>query len=137
MPTAITWPVGKRLTEVAKRDYSWSFGFSAGGCVTTESAWRLISENGISVTSEDHGQRFGSDKPVDAGARVLAATKGMQVEESRLVEGTSDLLLRFEKGVRLEFLNLSCGFETWRATHGSEDVICMGGGALLLNEKKG
>jgi hypothetical protein len=105
--------------------------------VVTESAWRLILKNGIRVTSEDHGQLFGHSEPVDAVARVLTATKGKRIAEGRIAESTSDLVLRFEDGVRLEFLNLSCGYEAWRATFETEDVISLGGGALWKNEKPG
>jgi predicted flavoprotein YhiN len=137
MTAAISWLVGRTLAEVEQREFSWSFAFSGGGCVVTESAWRLITKDGISVTSEDHGQMFGLKSPVDAIARLLATTKEKKIQESRVVENTSDLVLRFEDGVRLEFLNLSCGYEAWRATLGTDDVICLGGGALLKNEKTG
>ncbi len=137
MSAEVTWPIGKLLAEVVKREHSWSFIFSGGGCVMTETAWRLISKEGISVTSEDHGQWFGLKAPVDVGVCVLTATKGRKVTASRVVDGTSDLLLAFEDEVRLEFLQLSSGYEAWRATHGSDEVICLGGGALSKNENPG
>jgi hypothetical protein len=33
-------------------------------------------------------------------------------------------------GAYLEFLNVSCGYESWRTAHGAQVVICMGGGGL-------
>jgi len=137
MAAQITWPSGRLLAEVAKREHSWCFTFSGGGCVVTEAAWRLITKDGINVTSGDHGQLFGLSEPVDARARVLAATKGRKIIDTRIADGTSDLVLAFEGAVRLELLNLSSGYEAWRATHGTDDVICLGGGALSRNEKKG
>jgi hypothetical protein len=139
MPADLTWLVGKRLVETAKKDYSWFFTFTDGGSIVTESGWRLVTKEGIRVASDDHGQIFGLKEPVDAGARLLAATKAKKVLEFRIADRTSDLTLRFEEEVWLEFLNLSCGYESWRAQHGSEEVICMGGGqiAIQTNEKKG
>jgi hypothetical protein len=76
---------------------------------------------------------------VDAGACVLAATKEKKILQVRVAERTSDLLMLFEQDVSLEFLNLSCGYESWRAGRSSEEVISMGGGQLAIhsNEKKG
>jgi hypothetical protein len=47
-----------------------------------------------------------------------------------LRENTGDLLVRFNNGASLEFLNVSCGYESWRTVHGSQEVICKGGGRL-------
>ena len=139
MPADLTWLVGKRLVEAAKKDYSWFFTFAEGGSIVTESGWRLVTKKGIDVASEDHGQLFGLKEPVDAAARVLIATKEKKILDFRIAERTSDLVVRFEDEVSLEFLNLSCGYESWRAQHDAEEVICMGGGQLAIfpNEKKG
>ena len=128
MTADLSWLVGKRLVEAAKKDYSWLFTFSDGGSIVTESGWRLVTKNGIEVASADHGQIFGLKQPVDAGTRVLIATKERKIIDFRLAERTSDLVVRFEGDVSLEFLNLSCGYESWRAQHEAEEVICMGGG---------
>ena len=135
----LTWLVGKRLKEAAKQDYTWSFTFSDGGWIVTESGWRLVATDGIAVTSKDHGHVFGLASPVDAGAQVHLAVGAKKIEAVQVADRTSDLILVFEEGVSLEFLNLSCGYESWRAQHGSEEVICMGGGQLAFssNRKKG
>jgi hypothetical protein len=132
MPADLTWLVGKRLREVAKKDYSWFFWFAAGGTIVTESDWRLVTNKGIEVASEDHGQLFGLKEPVDASARVAVAVKEKEVVAFRIADRTSDLSLTFEGEVYLEFLNLSCGYESWRAQHGVAEVICMGGGQLAF-----
>jgi hypothetical protein len=135
----LTWLVGKRLKEAAKQDYTWSFIFSEDGSICTESGWRLVTSDGIEVTSDDHGHVFGLPTPVDAGARVHLAVGAKKVQAVRVADRTSDLILEFEEGVSLEFLNLSCGYESWRARHSSEEVICMGGGQLATfsHEKNG
>ena len=135
MPANLTWLVGERLIEAAKKDYSWFFTFAGGGSIVTESGWRLITKVGIDVASEDHGQIFGLKEPVDAGTRALTATKQKKIMDFRIAEGTSDLLVKFEDDVSLEFLNLSCGYESWRAQHDGEEVICMGGGQLAIFPK--
>jgi len=73
---------------------------------------------------------FGLKKPVDAAARVRTATEEKKVIDCRLADRTSDLSVAFEGDVRLEFLNLSCGYESWRTEHGGQSVHCLGGGKL-------
>lgn len=138
MSPNLTWLVGKRLKDAAKQDYTWSFTFFDGGWIGTESGWRLVTADGIAVTAEDHGHVFGLPSPVDAGARVQLAVEGKKIRAVRIADRTSDLILEFEEGVSLEFLNLSCGYESWHTQHDSEEVICQGGGQLVtLSKKKG
>ena len=139
MPADLTWLVGKRLVEAAKKDDSWFFIFTDGGRIVTESGWRLVTKKGIDVASDDHGHFFGLKEPVNAGTRVLTATKEKKILEFQIAERTSDLSVKFEDEVSLECLNLSCGYESWRAQHGAGEIICLGGGQLAIfpNEKKG
>jgi hypothetical protein len=132
MSVDLTSLIGKRLLGAAKRDYTWSFVFSEDSSVSTESAWRLVTKNGIVVTSEDHGHPFGLKEAVDSAARALAATKERKILGVLVADQTGDLSLRFEEEVRLEFLNLSCGYESWRAQTSAGEVICLGGGQLAM-----
>ena len=133
------WLDGRRLLKAAKHDYSWLFTFSDGASIITESSWRLLSKEGIAVTSEDDGQLFGLKEPVDACARVMAAVGEREITECRLEERTSDLSIRFGDDVSVQFLTMSCGFESWRARIGSEEIVCTGGGEIsfFTREKRG
>jgi len=132
MALDLKWLVGTRLESVEKKDYTWFFILSGEGSIATESPWRLVTKEGLRVTSEDHGQLFGLKEPVDAAARVLAATTEKKVVSYRVAEQSSDLIVVFEDDVRIEFLNLSCGYEAWRTLHQSVHVICLGGGELAM-----
>ena len=137
MPSELSWLVGKVLAAITQREHLWCFTFSDDGSVVTECVWRLITKDGICVTSEDHGQMFGLKSPVDASERVLTATQEKKIIQISIAASTSDLMLTFEGDIILQFLNISCGYEAWRATHGSNDVICLGGGTLWKNENIG
>ncbi len=132
MPKDLKWLLGARLDDAARRDFTWWFLFSGGGIVTTDAFWRLVTPSGITATASDEGHTFGLGAPIDSITRALDATKEKTITSVRIAEHTSDLLLTFEGGVQLEFLNLSSGFESWRAKHDSEEIICMGGGQLSL-----
>jgi len=32
---------------------------------------------------------------------------------------------------KIEFMNVSCGYESWRTVHGEQEVICIGGGGFM------
>jgi hypothetical protein len=130
MKTDLTWLVGRRLKDVEKRDCSWFFVLDDGNTIATESVWRLITPQRIVVTSEDEGQSFGLTVPVNAAQRMKDSLGQSKIVRFELKEPTSDLLLHFSNDQIIEFLNLSCGYEGWRMTHGSQEIICMGGGGL-------
>jgi|SRR5579862_1259369 len=136
MAVDLKWLVGEKLEKSEKKDYTWHFVFSGGGSIATESPWRLITNDRIKVTSEDHDQLFGLKEPVDATALALAATAGKKVLAYRVTEQSSDLIVTLEDSVRIEFLNLSGGYESWRTWHPSGEVICLGGGKLVIFNKE-
>jgi hypothetical protein len=133
----LEWLKGERLVEVAKRAHSWAFVFSGGGSIVTEQAWRVVTNQGVAVGSDDHGQLFGLSVPVDASTCVLSATKEKQISDVRVADKAGDLSLFFGSDTQVEFLTLSCGFEGWRAIHERCDLICLGGGTLHRNENRG
>jgi hypothetical protein len=127
---------GARLQTVEKKDYSWFFTFTDSVSVTTESPWRLMTSDGIVVTSEDHGQQFGLPSPVDASARVLSILYNGPIRTSRIDTSTGDLFLSFSEGTLLQFLQMSCGYEAWRLCVGDDNFICTGGGEIALFNAK-
>jgi hypothetical protein len=133
----LDWLLRQRLFQVEKKDYTWFFTFDGGGSVNIDSAWRLISSNGIIVTSEDHGHPFGLPEPVDAGKRVIDAAQNTRVSTYLCDKPTSDLIILFENGIQIQFLNMSCGYESWTAWNNDTQVICLGGGELAsFNHKQ-
>ena len=93
--------VGEQLQSVEKRDFSWFFGFSGEVSLATETFWRLINEDRIVVTSEDHGHQFGLPEPVDA-ASVLSSIVGRSVEGAGIDASSGDLTIEFSGRVRLQ-----------------------------------
>ncbi|PTY02224.1 hypothetical protein DB347_24445 [Opitutaceae bacterium EW11] len=133
------WLLGRKLEDAARQDFTWWFVFPDGSSITTDAFWRLVTPLGIEASASDEGQTFGLSAPFDSIARVLEATGERKIIDVHLAERTSDLVLVFEGGVRIDFLNLSSGYESWRAKHGLQEIICMGGGRLSVrsNEKQG
>jgi hypothetical protein len=124
--------VGKSLRTIEKLDWSWSFRFDAPLLISTEAPWRFIKERRVIVTDGDDGQRFGLPAPVDASACVLSSLPAPKVHSVVLDEETGDLRIYFAADVYLEFLQLSGGYEAWRARTGEGEIICCGGGETVF-----
>jgi hypothetical protein len=122
--------IGRQLTSVEKKDYSWFFRFAFDVSIATESPWRLIDEDRILVTSEDHGHQFGLPGPVDAASIVLSSIGDRRIEAAVISECSGDLTIEFSGRAQLQLLQMSGGYESWRLSVGDSETICMGGGEL-------
>jgi len=120
--------IGQAITSVNKKDFSWFFVFDNGDQIVTESPWRLVTDQGIVVTSEDHEQSFGLPLPVDATESVKATLGSTPITDIHDDTKTGDLFIRFSGGRHLQFLQLSSGYEGWRLRIGDCEFICKGGG---------
>ncbi|HET7433250.1 MAG TPA: DUF6188 family protein [Thermoanaerobaculia bacterium] len=107
----------------------WVFAFHDGGSIAAECPWRLIVDETIAVSSDDHGRRFGLPSPVDAAQSVRARLAGDAVVKVMVQRGTADLSIAFASGSRLELLVLSSGFESWEAVSPT--------GALVIAQARG
>ena len=126
----ITWLMGRHLAAVEKMDWSWFFRMDDGSVIATESTWRIVTPQGVVVTSEDHDQQFGLPAPVDAADVARKELGRVAVTACHLDSRTGDLSLEFGS-VSLQFLRLSGGYESWRTTHGTQDIVCTGGAKIF------
>jgi hypothetical protein len=131
MPDDFKSFIGASLRGVEKKDYSWFFTFGDRLVIATESPWRFVTPDGIAVTSEDHGQKFGLPSPVDAAERVTSRLASLSVQSVSLDPKTGDLFVSFGERLCLQFLQMSCGYESWRATTEQGESICLGGGERI------
>jgi hypothetical protein len=124
--------LGQRLQSVEKQDYTWFFTFNDQIAVSTESPWRFMAKGRIVVTSEDDGHQFGLPAPVDAAQRVLSEIGVIPVTTSIVDASTGDLTIKFGNDVYIQFLQMSCGYESWRLGINGTDVFCTGGGQIAI-----
>jgi hypothetical protein len=57
--------VGRRLLDIKRRNYDWLFKWADEVGLGVVCPWRILVEGRIAYGSEDDGQRFGVDQPVD------------------------------------------------------------------------
>jgi hypothetical protein len=122
---------GNEVVTVEKLDYSWFIRIGSGITVATESLWRLIGKGRILVASDDHGHQFGLPEPVDAGAALLLSVRGRSVTAAEIDPSCGDLTIDFGEGIRLQFLQTSLGYESWRLSAEGVETICSGGGEII------
>jgi hypothetical protein len=118
------------LLSIEKSDFTWFFTFGDDLSIATEGLWRLLTLDGIHVTSEDHGHPFGLSEPVDAAERVRSTVNGLSITNVKFDSYSGDLAMQFGEPVTIQFLQTSCGYEAWRLIVGRDESICLGGGSL-------
>ena len=127
-----SWMVNRTIRSVALNEPTqWSFSFGPRIGIGAECPWRLLKDGRVVISSEDHLQQYGLPAPLDAAAVASEALASAPVTRVEVKEGTADLLLDFSGGLRLEFLPISSGYESWGVTTPSGfQVIAQGGGQL-------
>jgi hypothetical protein len=131
--------IAGRRCSVERHDSTWCFVFGGGavdGCtVTTTSWWRIISGGRIAHSVADDGQLFGLPAPVNGLERSDALLSGVFAVSTYLEDITSDLRIEFERGIRLDIMNSSCGYESWAANfrQAENDITLIGSGGGELN----
>jgi hypothetical protein len=122
--------VGASLRSLEKSGFSWFFKFDEPLSIATESSWRFITPERIEVTSEDHGYPFGLPQPVDAIERVMSRLSGVQVQSVSCDATTGARSVFFGEKLYLQFLQMSCGYESWRVHSKLGLSFCLGGGEI-------
>lgn len=122
--------VGLSLTTVQREGSSWGFHLSGGDAIFTEAPWRLLTPNGLFISSGDDQERFGQPEIVDAGDELTEELQGAAITAAHYIVGTGDLIMEFPAGRILQFLQLSSGYESWRLHLRDAEFICLGGGGL-------
>lgn len=126
----IPWWSGRTLQAVRGVPHNnWVFDFGEGCMLSVGSPWRIRDGNRIRLGDCDHDQQFGLPAPVDAELAACDLLKGRAVCDLVLAEGTADLTIEFEGGLRLEVFNNSSGYEGWQlAAPGGRLLVALGDG---------
>jgi hypothetical protein len=61
----------------------------------------------------------------------MSRLTGLQVQSISCDAKTGDLFVSFGDRLHLQFLQMSCGYESWRATSKHGKSICTGGGEIV------
>jgi len=114
----------------------WIFDFEHKAMLTVASPWRIIVGGRIRLGWRDHGQPFGLPSPVNGVSEATKFLGGVEVKSASVAAETSDLVISFVSGCRLEVFNGSSGYEGWTLNApGGERFVAQGGGDLVRFER--
>ena len=99
---------------------------SGGYRVQIESLWRLLTDGNLGLTSEDDGQYFGHESPVNAISDLSVALVGCPLHSVEVAPGTADLILGIGSHV-LQIVSNSSGYEAWQV-EGPQGTVAVGQG---------
>jgi hypothetical protein len=99
------------------------FQFGKGVVLSTQTEWRVLSQEAILLTSRDDGQQYGLPKPVDAEARVRELLESRVVANVDVDQASADFTIHFDNGTVLQIVNLSSGYEAWTLTSEGDLMI--------------
>ena len=92
---------------------SWVFSFSNNICVGASGFWRLLRNNKVAFVSLDNGHQFSLPKPFDLVEEVNKELDSKHLIKIEVFNDTSDQVLTFTKGCKLEIYIASTGYETY------------------------
>ena len=121
------WMVGRTITDVSfEEPVHWTFSFGEKGYIGVECPWRILKQGYTTLSSSD------ATDPSVAATKLLSA---VVIDAAQLRVGTSDILIDFSEGLRLEILPISSVYEGWQMMDpfGTE-FFAQGGGQICIWE---
>lgn len=131
-PFDVSWMVGRSVNVSTPNGHQWFFNLGDTSCISVECPWRLLLNEKIDVSSEDHNQKYGLLAPIDAAAKANKLLSGLSVVGAEIRHGTGDLLVNFEGDIRLEVIPFFRGYEAWQLTTPQGRVLLAGCGGELF-----
>jgi hypothetical protein len=125
--------------RVERHDPDWFLRFAPDIWFVISCPWRVVAEGGIAFADEDHGQYFGLSQPVDGEERSNELLDGARVVDASISVETADVLIKLERGLRIEVFNNSSGYEGWNVSYpdpngaGEVRLIGLGGGDIAIS----
>ncbi|MGD0444965.1 MAG: DUF6188 family protein [Edaphobacter sp.] len=124
--------IGFSCTSVVKAEFLWQFTFGkAQASLNLECPWRLLSNGSVAFGCDDHEQQFGLTYKIDGIKKSLELLSDSHVSLVEVRDGSGDLFITFENGVKLEAFNLSSGYEGWTLSLKNGGVVVAQGGGNI------
>ena len=119
------------VEQVEFDGYNWFFRLSNNEWLRAGCLWRVLRNGSISLTSNDHGQLFGLNQPIDAVLLATAALADKEMTSLAWDETTADLSLSLDGEVLLQLVPDSSGYEAWELHIDGTGYIALGGGPVV------
>jgi hypothetical protein len=103
--------ISSSCTKVDLVSGHWYFFFENGASLRVGCLWRIVSAGNVNLSSEDHGQLFGLQMPVDATVQAIILLGDKKVVTVSIDMGTADLKIEVSGESKIEVINTSDGYE--------------------------
>ncbi len=111
----LSWMAGRIITEVSFHEPKlWSFVFGLDARIDVECLWRVMEDGKVILTAEDHNQQFGLPNLINAATKAFELIADRQIKAAHLRDSTADLEIEFSGNMRLDIIQNSSGYESWR-----------------------
>ncbi|MBF9255019.1 hypothetical protein I2I11_17090 [Pontibacter sp. 172403-2] len=117
-----------------KDSNTWNFNFEEKVILQSECLWRFLGNGKIRYTSNDHGQRYGLERPLDLEKEIKELLHNYALLRIGRNLMTGDLYFEFDKEYKFELLTDSIGFENWSLNVNSNLIIGLGQGDVARFE---
>ena len=117
-----------------RREADWVLEFGQSVFLCVESFWRFRNAQGLLLTSEDDGQRFGLPAPINAEERANALASGNKVISATIDPTTADIRIALTNEIVCEIVTNSSGYESWQAYENKPggELLGVGGNGGLM-----
>ena len=128
----LEWLSGDHVIAVEVEEVgSWTWKFASGGKLQLYCPWRVLENEAIRISSEDHKQQYGLPAPIDAATEVASLLRGDIVTVANVAQKSGDIRIAFESGKELQAVPFSSGDEAWESlSPRGFNVIAQGGQQL-------
>ena len=132
----LDWLCGDTLIAVAPEEFGrWTFRFASGGTLRLHCPWRVLENETIRLSSEDHKQQYGLPAPIDAAAEVASLLGGDVATAVNVAQKIGDIRVTFESGKELQVVPFSSGYEAWESVSPRGFKVIAQGGQQLAGFK--
>lgn len=128
----LDWLIGDVIANAVAEEFErWLFKFASGGTLIVQCPWRVMEDEAIRLSSEDHRQQYGLPAPIDAAAELLFLLQDDTVRAVKVGQKSGDILLTFGSKRQLQVVPFSSGYEAWESCSPKGfNVIAQGGQRL-------
>lgn len=74
--------------------------------------WRIITQDRATLSSFDHGQKYGLAAPINAIEQLQRILEGNTLDWAQFDQRTGDLTFAFQSGIEFHVFNFT-GYEVW------------------------
>ena len=92
---------------------TWEIQFVDNSRLEILGLWRLIDDDNLCSTSEDHEKVFYLERQFD-GIKALSELVGLKIVKCKILESTGDIDIEFEDQFILQIISTSAGNDNWK-----------------------